>query len=422
MLTQRPRHTTDSERRSNGQSPRRTSRFVSLLRVVSRPAHIRALSRDLLSVGRRVGTDLDHLRETMAWLCRAQDVTGCGGVSAGYYFADGWLPPYPETTGYIIPTFLNYAAFTGDRSYFDRAVRMGEWEIEIQLPLGGVRGGIGINDEPIVFNTGQAILGWVRLYRETGQDRFIEAAKAASNWLVLIQDRDGKWSTCTHNDIPHAYHSRVAWPLLEVHGETQIPAYRHVAEANVRWVLRQANENAWFENAGFEPGQPPLTHTIGYTLRGLLEASGHLSGSLRDQVVETVRAAAEAIMMRFERSKRNPYGPPRLLPATFDENWRSADTWSCLTGNAQMAIVWMKLYRLTGDVRFLNAALKILDQVKATQCLNFRHPGIRGGLAGACAIWRCYERLAYPNWAAKFLADAIMLQESILRDLNGDRS
>jgi len=422
VLTQTTRDATVREQRAQLQSPRRTFPFASLLRTISRPAHLRVISRDLLAVVRRSQSDLDHLRETMAWLCRAQDVAGYGGVSAGYYFADGWLPPYPETTGYIIETFLDYAAFTCDHSYFDRAVRMGDWETTIQLPSGGVRAGIGLNDEPIVFNTGQVILGWVRLYRATGQERYLEAAKTASNWLASIQDCDGKWSRLTHNNIPHAYHSRVAWPLLEAFGVTQISDYKRAAIANIRWVLEQANENAWFDNAAFNAGEPPLTHTIAYTLRGLLEASAHLTGSFKDQVIETVQTAAETLMTRFERSKRNPYGRPRLLPATFDENWRSTATSSCLTGNAQIAIIWMKLYRLIGDVRFLNAALKILDLVKGTQCLNSGHPGIRGGLAGASVIWGSYERLAYPNWAAKFLADAIMLQESVMNDLSGDRS
>ncbi len=33
-----------------------------------------------------------------------------GGVAAGWSFEDGWLPSYPETTGYIIETFLAASA------------------------------------------------------------------------------------------------------------------------------------------------------------------------------------------------------------------------------------------------------------------------------------------------------------------------
>ena len=401
--------------------PRR-GRLGSILRVLGRPSHLYCLSRDLLGVGRQIGSDLEHLDATMGWLRRAQDMTGCGGVSAGYYLADGWLPPYPETTGYIIPTFLQYASFQGKQEYFDRAVRMGDWEIEIQLPEGGVRGGIGINRQPIVFNTGQAILGWVQLYGATGDDRFLDAARAAADWLLGIQDEDGKWSRCTHENVPHAYHSRVAWALLEVHEATGIQVYREAGEANVRWVLSQANERAWFARAGFWSGQRPYTHTIAYTLRGLLEGSSHFAGSLSDRIQSVVWAAAETLMMSYERSKRTPTGTPRFLPGAFDENWLPTETSSCLTGNAQMAIVWMKLYRLTDDARFLNAALKILDQVKATQSLRSRQPGIRGGVSGSYPMWRSYERLGYPNWAGKFFADALMLAHAIMADLEGEAS
>ena len=45
-------------------------------------------------------------------------------------------------------------------------------------------GGIGLNDYPIVFNTGQVILGWTALYRATGEERFLQAASRAADWLA----------------------------------------------------------------------------------------------------------------------------------------------------------------------------------------------------------------------------------------------
>ena len=54
-----------------------------------------------------------HLVEAIEWIKRAQDVNADGGVARGYsitwnpYFrSKGWQPSYPETTGYIIPTFF----------------------------------------------------------------------------------------------------------------------------------------------------------------------------------------------------------------------------------------------------------------------------------------------------------------------------
>lgn len=66
------------------------------------------------------------------WLCRAQDVIKFGGVSGGFSLERGWFPPYPETTGYIIPTFLKLSIFLKDQSYIARATSLGDWEIKFR--------------------------------------------------------------------------------------------------------------------------------------------------------------------------------------------------------------------------------------------------------------------------------------------------
>jgi hypothetical protein len=35
---------------------------------------------------------------------------------------------------------------------------------------------------------------------------------------------------------------------------------------------------------------------------------------------------------------------------------------------------------------------------------------VRGGIAGSWPIWGAYSRFEFPNWAAKFFADALMLE------------
>jgi hypothetical protein len=207
----------------------------------------------------------------MEWLCRAQDITGCGGVSGGYSFDNGWSGPYPETTGYVIPTFLRYADEASDESYRDRAIRMGDWEAEIQLECGAVGGGVGVNDYPIVFNTGQVMIGWNSLYRETGESRYLECSRRAGIWLADIQDDDGKWSRHTYLDLPHAYHTRVAWPMLEVAELCGDDRLRDSACCHFRWVTDHASKNGWIDGMAFSEGEMPLTHTISYTIRGLLD-------------------------------------------------------------------------------------------------------------------------------------------------------
>ena len=50
------------------------------------------------------------LQAAIDWLCLTHDVTDRRGSSKGYSLLHGWLPAYPETTGYIIGTLLEHAA------------------------------------------------------------------------------------------------------------------------------------------------------------------------------------------------------------------------------------------------------------------------------------------------------------------------
>src|SRR5687767_10751398 len=57
------------------------------------------------------GDPEQSLRAAIDWICRAHDASGDGGVARSYSLAyhpffrrRGWMPSYPETTGYIIPT------------------------------------------------------------------------------------------------------------------------------------------------------------------------------------------------------------------------------------------------------------------------------------------------------------------------------
>ena len=153
---------------------------------------------------------------------------------------------------------------------------MGDWEIDIQLSSGAVRGGMGLREYPIAFNTGQVIMGWTALYQTTRMSRFMEAATRAAEWLLSIQDRDGKWSKHTYMSRPHAYHTRVAWALIQLFACTGDEKYKTAAQRQISWTIDQATENGWIGQMGFNLEDPPSTHTIAYTLRGLLETSSLL--------------------------------------------------------------------------------------------------------------------------------------------------
>ncbi len=358
--------------------------------------------RGLLSRPYPAADDAEHLQATMNWLCAAQDATGNDGVAAFYDARMGtWSPAYPETTGYIIPTFYDYAALTGDDSLRRRARRMADWLLTLQLPDGAFPIGPLWPEwarDPIVFDTGQIMQGLLRTFEETGERHFLAAAQRAGDWLGQIQEADGSWRKFTSKGFVHTYNVRVAWSLVWLADCADEERYRATAVRNLQWTLTQQDADGWFRNAGFAPEEDPLTHTIVYTIRGLLESGLRLEDP---QYVAAARRAADALM---QRQKDDGF-----LRARYGSGWRSDLDWSCLTGNAQAAIVWLKFYALTSDAQYATAAREAIEYTKRTQDRRSHQAGIYGGIAGSHPAFGGYEPFRYLNWAAKFFADSLIL-------------
>ncbi len=125
-----------------------------------RPRHARLILADITRPAAEAQqSHAVHLAGAIDWLCRAQDVRNdqpdAGGVSAGWSFEDGWLPSYPETTGYIIETMLAAAKvldrpdLVGPRAPHDRlgavaaaARRRLSWAFRrARLPSGDLQSG-----------------------------------------------------------------------------------------------------------------------------------------------------------------------------------------------------------------------------------------------------------------------------------------
>ena len=271
-----------------------------------RPSNLRILLSDTRQLHRvEEQTSQTHMQAAMDWLCAAQDVNDDGGVAALYSLGKGWANSYPETTGYIIPTFLKYHAHTGSEEYKQRAIRMADWEVSVQLDNGAFYTGYSDSDPPesCVFNTGQIIFGLVAAFVETSNTEYLNAAEKAGDWLASIQSENGVWEKHTYHGIPHAYNTRVSWALLELNEVLPKESYKTVAIRNLDWALSNQLKNGWFAKAAFEDGSLPFTHTIAYVIEGLL-GSGAL---LNDQrLLDAASKAAESLLMAFGKSRFMP--------------------------------------------------------------------------------------------------------------------
>jgi len=345
------------------------------------------------------------LAAAAAWLTRAQDATGSGGVSAYYDLkTHTWAAAYPETTGYIIPTFFRYAQLTTNNEYRERALRMAAWESDIQLPDGGVRAGTLDAKQvvPTIFNTGQVLFGWLAAWEQSGEAQFRDSVVRAADWLVAAQDQDGAWRRFASPFAAHrlnTYNTRVAFALAEAGKTLEQPEYTAAAVRNINWALTQMHANGWLENNDLEDNTRPLTHTIAYAARGILEV-GLITGNT--QFVDAAMRIARSVVASQRRDG--------ALPGRLDAEWKPASRWSCITGNAQMAIIWQRLANETGDQAWRLPAEKANRLNLSVQNLDAADQGMRGGIPGSHPMKGGYMSYRFPNWAAKFFMDALMLQ------------
>src|SRR5665811_494647 len=163
------------------------------------------------------------LEDAIEWLCRTHDATGRQGSSKGYSLLHGWLPAYPETTGYVLEVLLWHALRQGDRQdLVDRAKEMGDWEVSVQSPDGGIMEGelTGTHRRSVIFNTGQVLHGWMTL-TELGHSGYEEAARRDARFLMVNMQKDGTWNSAVeYGEIPHTYNTRVAWAMLRYAADT----------------------------------------------------------------------------------------------------------------------------------------------------------------------------------------------------------
>jgi hypothetical protein len=351
--------------------------------------------------------DLDaHLREAFRWLERAQDAGSDSGVSYGVLFGQEFDVSYPETTGYICRSFVEREKLTGKADLLERAIAMGDWEIAIQLPNGSVMGGkADAEPTPAVFNTGMVLLGWSALIARTREKRFGQAARRAADWLVSVQEPDGRWIRGNSRfAVPEwtLYNVKAAWGLCEAGVVLGEERYVRSALRNAEYCVARQSRNGWLPDCCLSDPVAPLLHTLAYAMQGLLEI-GRLTH--RNDLISSARRLADSQLRILQ--------PDGFLPGRQYADFSPAVDWSCLTGSAQTSVVLSELYLLTREEKYREAARRLNRYLMARHDIRNSDPRLRGGVPGAWPVWADYGRLRVLSWATKFLVDALALEQRI---------
>ncbi|MDD5556322.1 MAG: hypothetical protein PHN82_03625 [bacterium] len=251
------------------------------------------------------------------WLLESGIQSPGGGFHA-WFDLDAGRPSflYTEITGYGITTLLLLARVSGDRGPVARAVRAAEWILSAAAhPCGGVLTRLyagGEDADPLYsfeggrvfsFDTAMVLYGMVLLARETGERRFLDAARSMALFLTdRMQAADGsllpvfdgrrgapfipggsKWS-----DQAGPFHAKAALGLVEIFRDTGENRYRDSAVRLCDFALAAQEESGRFITGG--RSATTNLHPHCYAAEGLLYAGGALG---IPRFVDAARRGAE---------------------------------------------------------------------------------------------------------------------------------
>jgi hypothetical protein len=359
--------------------------------------------------------DEDHLLEALAWLMRAHNAMPYGGLSRGYSFGwnpyfpkRGWQPAHPKTTGGIIPTLFDCAIALGREELRQIAVGLANWLIKIQLPSGAIRG--GALDEPPssgILNTAQAIIGWTRAFQETETQRYAEAARRASDFLLQRHDpedsRDLDPSPSAGEDSI-VCRSRTGWALIQVGIVLEEYQYCAAGDKEVLLCLQRQQPNGWFVDSHPGDSDSSLVQTIAHCLEGILQSSLILDNK---RYFNSAKKSADALLSHIRDDGS--------LSGLFASDWTPRASWSCLLGDALMASIWIKLHGLTGKKTYLKAAHRMIVFLKKTQNCTTAHPGLRGGIKGSFPCDGEFGRYQTLSAGSKYFIDSLLSLAQVLQ-------
>jgi malonyl-CoA O-methyltransferase len=264
---------------------------------------------------------------------------------------------YPEVTGYIIPTLLDY----GER---DLALRLVRWLMRIQRPDGAFADPDA--GRAYVFDTGQALRGLLACSdRQPGVLKSIQMAAEYLCTRALEDGRRGFQSQYNSHDtqkVPESIHLYVLSPLMGASAVLGVRKYEEVAKHCLEFYSRHPSALRTIT----------LTHFLAYELEALIDLG--------------CPELAIPILAQLEASQKTDGS----IPA------HDGAAWICTPGLAQLAICFYKI----GKWEPADRSLAWLE----------RHQQPGGGFLGSYGPGSAYFPNCEPSWATKYYLDAHRLR------------
>lgn len=258
--------------------------------------------------------------------------------------------PYPEVTGYFIPTLYQW----GEK---DLARNFTQWLISIQ----NIDGSFSAPDgAPYTFDTGQVIRGFTAALDDLPEVR--NPLRRACDWILTQVQSNGRLTTPSTkmwgNIADDRIHLYVLPPLIEASKKLNEPKYIDMAYRVLKYYKHQKDLIEF----------NTLSHFYAYIIEALYDL----------QEIGLAKKAMEQIATLQRKDGSIP--AYKNVP------------WVCSPGLAQLAIIWYKL----GMKEYANNVVHYLEKVQNKS----------GGFYGSYGRKANYFPKEEISWTTKFLLDA----------------
>ena len=346
----------------------------------------------------------NHQEAALRWLLRSCQVNQGAGSSAFYArwrnWRRGWAAPYPETTGYLIPTLFAYQSRFPSLESAETARSCYQWLLRLAQPSGAFSSLYASSGQPSLFNTGQIFLGLIAGYQDQPSAEAEAAIHRSIDWcLKAVVDPRKDIQGLYNQGFLAAYYIRAIWPLafaMQVMGRrNEWNQLNDICEV----LAERIGPTGALTEAGFKPGSAAFLHTIAYTIRGWWEL-----GCLWEDE-KTQDLALQILAHYWERREiAGRWAGAYLAPGEDQLQF------TCLPGQAQIAILLQKIGDAKGIEKYQTEARRLLEELCQYQKKG-RNPNTDGAFAGSSPFWGPYMPLRYPNWGAKCFLDAAALMD-----------
>jgi len=360
-----------------------------------------------------------------------KDQTAQGGVNQGYNWRRRGYPfIYSEITGYAVSTFVNAYRWTADESYIALARRSADFLLRVQglaegdAARGAVPHSLSLPDRlPRLqyhsFDASMCLQGLLDLDAIRPAPELEGAAQAIGDWLLERMQRDkgsflsmydaetGAWQHAGDDFFcdDGCLHAKHAIGLLKLGRVTGDDRYIGAAERVCDWVLGLQDDDGAFRAT--ERLRQVVSHPHCYATEGLLYAHFTLG---TERYLESARRAGEWLLSVQNRDgsiniayKRRWWRMGRRITEKFRPQ-RVTDA------TAQAIRIWLILYHLDGDRRFLDACYRAGGVVRRMQCTSSSDRNAVGGF---------YFSPGHPimfTWCTMFAIHALYALEHAARE------